>query len=55
MSQHAPGARSSSRRLRVDALAVLALLLPLLTVARAPAGAAGGARGGAAGARPAPR
>lgn len=33
MSQHAPGARSSSRRLRVDALAVLALLLPLLTVA----------------------
>jgi hypothetical protein len=31
MSQLAPGARSSSRRIRVDALAVLALVLPLLT------------------------
>jgi hypothetical protein len=31
MSQLAPGARSSSRRLRVDALAALALVLPLLT------------------------
>lgn len=31
MSQTAPGARSSSRRVRIDALAVLALVLPLLT------------------------
>ena len=41
MSQHAPGARSSSRRVRVDALAVLALLLPAAHRRRAAAGAAG--------------
>jgi hypothetical protein len=31
MSQPAPGARSSSRRIRLDALAALAVVLPLLT------------------------